>query len=717
MAQSDSEQPEGKGKDPQAGAPPAGLGGPTRADAAPKLGGGNSNVYGATRADAGAGSGGGRSGPHSFAPLDQQYEVVRLIGKGGMGTVSLARDSRLGRYVAVKRLSSEYTSDERLLERFHREAQSIASLMHFHIVHVLTMDEDAEGPYIVMEYVSGPLAGGADWPGDLPNPPLNLEELINRTGMLDAPHTIELGLKLCSAVGFAHKRGVIHRDIKPANIMINEDNEPKLADFGLARQRNSGHDEVTRIGTQLGTMTYSPPEQKEDASRADERADIYTLGGTLWFALTGQHAIYFRESDVPEGLRPILTKALQRDRERRYQTVAELETDLRSASQAGSQAGGPRGLQAPAQPGGIGVCLTCGHQHLIDPNHPLARKFCEACGESLVEPCLKCGTDNGTWSKFCGKCGADLLAALADQTAALQRNRAWIEKLVTAWEYQTAIVTLEKMQAVTHPRLAEFPSWAAGRVGEVRALRAEQQRRSEIVSLLGGVVAHQVSQTVDRAEVLTAAHQYSAAAQLLAAVDADIRDHYWTAAWGKVDGILAELTELRTRAREQFAAKDTRALTPTVRRLLELQPGNEELLKLSDWIARTEARREQAAWDAIVASRSSAGYWKYLEEHPNGAHAGEAHAALAPELRERLLANPKDDQARSQYAEWRTDDLRELDETKAQASLAACFAIFGAIGGGLLGLVVGGPAGVVAGLIGGAIGGGILAGILVGATR
>jgi serine/threonine protein kinase len=165
-------------------------------------------------------------------------------------------------------------------------------------------------------------------PPEAPNPPLDLEELVKTKGAMDLAKTVALGIKLAGAVKYAHKRGVIHRDIKPANILFNEDWEPKLADFGLARQVNLQQEGATLAGAQLLTLGYGAPEQEVDASKVDERADIYGMGGTLWFALSGQNPRFFRESEVPELLRPVLAKALHKDREKRFQTAADFEQTL-----------------------------------------------------------------------------------------------------------------------------------------------------------------------------------------------------------------------------------------------------------------------------------------------------------------------------------------------------------------------------------------------------
>ena len=169
-------------------------------------------------------------------PMDD-YAICGKVGDGGMGVVYLARDRRLGRYVAIKRLNEKALADPILRQRFLQEARAVAALNHAHIVHIYALGEDALGPYIIMEYVSGPAGTEVVSAGQDSQPPKNLtlEQFINRNGPMTADEAVSMILKIANTMVYAHSCGVIHRDLKPANILLDPSMEPKLVDFGLAR--------------------------------------------------------------------------------------------------------------------------------------------------------------------------------------------------------------------------------------------------------------------------------------------------------------------------------------------------------------------------------------------------------------------------------------------------------------------------------------------------
>jgi eukaryotic-like serine/threonine-protein kinase len=198
-----------------------------------------------------------------------RYEVVELIGRGGMSSVWRSHDRLLDRTIAIKVLHEQFTRDEEYVERFRREARSVAQLSHPNIVTVIDRGEDEGRQYIVFEYVEGE----------------NLKQLIERSGPLPVREALLLALQMARALGFAHERGLIHRDVKPQNVLLNEDGQPKMTDFGIARSVDV--EGVTITGTVLGTSEYIAPEQAR-GQRVDALTDVYSLGVVLYELLTGR---------------------------------------------------------------------------------------------------------------------------------------------------------------------------------------------------------------------------------------------------------------------------------------------------------------------------------------------------------------------------------------------------------------------------------------------
>jgi len=679
------------------------------------------NVYGATLADGDAGIAAEPAATGAGDAARDLYKVVRQIGEGGMGTLSLAKDTRLGRWVTLKRLSAEFAKNARLLERFRTEGCAIAALSHNHIVHVYAMAEDEEGPYIVMEYVAGPQCAHRDgWPAGLPNPPLDLEEYVKMQGVLDTAQAVEVGRKLASAVAYAHRRGVVHRDIKPANIMINEDGEPKLADFGLARHEGVGRQGMTLPGVQLLTLGYGAPEQESDASQADARADVYALGGTIWFLLTGQNPRYFRESEAPEPLREILVTALQKDREKRFQSASELEQALANVNAHGAGA-----LRLRAGAGAApGRCRECGHQHVLDVEELRRSRYCESCGASLFESCLQCGRSNGVWSSFCGFCGSDVNAAWQNAARRLNADRDRVIWLRRQSRFEEAISLIERMEVESgHPRLVEFAQWVSETLPKMRSdFSAALSRRD---------------QTFQSAQAEISAHNYEAALSLLETLPAPLQNEQYhglvATAWARIEesaqlrveigeqaksgqhkGLKAKVLrflELRTDAKmqgllrqiERREAKEHEKywhnleLRPSLaayERYLEAHPSGPYAALAQQRVAQCKARAEEELWSAISGQPANApAYCEYLKKYPGGKHVEQARAIAAPFLRQELLRNLNDVALRNDYLDKRTQALAVEDERLARRSARVLCAIAGLVGGVLLGSLVGGFAG------------------------
>ncbi|HEY3452218.1 MAG TPA: protein kinase [Myxococcales bacterium] len=243
----------------------------------------------------------------------RRYEVLSELGSGGMGRVWRARDSRLGREVALKRLLPSLSGDPAAAERFLREARAAAAFSHPHAVHVYDVDRDEEGPFIAMEYV----AGGS------------LADRLRSKGPLSLRESLSILREVGEALSSAHAAGILHRDVKPANVLLDSQGHPRLTDFGLALFEGKG--ELTR--SLVGTPEYMAPEQGADPSQVDARTDVFSLAATLYACLTGEPPRIVRESRIPEAVRPALLKALSQRREDRF---ASMEAFLAALESAGS---------------------------------------------------------------------------------------------------------------------------------------------------------------------------------------------------------------------------------------------------------------------------------------------------------------------------------------------------------------------------------------------
>src|SRR5215217_721430 len=262
--------------------------------------------------------------------IGDRYELEELVGSGGMSSVFRAHDRLLERKVALKVLHDHYTGDESYVERFRREARSVASLSHPNIVTVIDRGEHEGRQFIVFEYIDGE----------------NLKRRIDREGALPVRDAVELVLQIARALSFAHQNGLIHRDVKPQNVLLNGDGRPKVTDFGIARSLDVQHG-MTQTGTVLGTSDYIAPEQAQ-GHRVDEHTDVYSLGVVLYELLTGEvpfpgenfvavamrhineppPPIRDRRPDVSPRLEAAVHRAMAKDPHARFQTMAELADEL-----------------------------------------------------------------------------------------------------------------------------------------------------------------------------------------------------------------------------------------------------------------------------------------------------------------------------------------------------------------------------------------------------
>ena len=264
--------------------------------------------------------------------LGNRYEIIEQIGAGGMSIVYKAKCHLLNRFVAIKILKDEFTTDEEFIKRFNIEAQAAASLSHPNIVSIYDVGHEDNLYYIVMELVQGK----------------TLKKVITEEGALSWKWSINVAIQIASALETAHKNNIIHRDIKPHNIIITEDGVAKVTDFGIAKAVSNST--ITAFGTTIGSVHYFSPEHAKGGI-TDAKSDIYSLGVVMYEMLTGkvpfdadtpvsvalkqmqEEPIPPKElnSLIPTALNNIVLKAMQKDKNLRYQSATEMLKDLKMA--------------------------------------------------------------------------------------------------------------------------------------------------------------------------------------------------------------------------------------------------------------------------------------------------------------------------------------------------------------------------------------------------
>jgi formylglycine-generating enzyme required for sulfatase activity/serine/threonine protein kinase len=495
--------------------------------------------------------------------LESRYQVERILGKGGMGEVLLATDMRLNRKVAIKRILGDASRSRSAVNRLLSEAKSIASLNHSNIVQIYDYGRSKDGPFLIMEFVEG-------------------NSLLERCreGAIPLEEAVDLACQLCDGLGRAHAAGIIHRDIKPANILLNTDGVPKITDFGLAKSQSADAG-MTMAGAILGTLDFMPPEQRRDVALSDARSDLWSLAATLYQMVTGKSPKIIKFNEVPKSLQNVLGKALEDEKEDRYQNAKEFR-DALLATKLTSDIGDVALEQ--------GECPSCGTKNLIN------RKFCRHCAASLEVPCLSCSSKIPMWEHVCDSCGTKQDDLLEKRRQKMASDQAKAEDLLESQEFEKALALASALRDEPDLRLKHLKRWAESFVSEIERTREPVFLQAE--TLMSEALKHR------------SACDYTAALRTLeqvpnSLVDAPLLSHRQTAAQlrEELEGTLAEIKRLDQIVRERVSKRNLKGVLNDVETLLKLQPDRKALLDLRSQLIQRDAKLRESRDEALTAAK------------------------------------------------------------------------------------------------------------------
>ncbi|MFM8952318.1 MAG: SUMF1/EgtB/PvdO family nonheme iron enzyme [Planctomycetaceae bacterium] len=517
--------------------------------------------------------------------LESRYKVEGTLGQGGMGAVLLATDTRLGRKVAIKRILGEAARSKTAIARFLTEAKAIAALNHPNIVQIYDYGRANDGPFLLMEFEDG---------GSLAD--------LCKAGAVPVERAVELICQVCDGLGRAHEQGIVHRDIKPANILINTAGLPKLTDFGLAKAEANDHG-MTMAGAVMGTPDFMPPEQRKDSALVDHRSDLWSLAAAFYQLVTGRSPKIIRFKDVPEALHDVLGRALEEEKDARFQSARELRDALRNATSVAKPR--PKRGAAPEPPVdlGTGECPQC---HTVNDSQ---RKFCRECAASLRAPCLACDTSIPIWDKVCPECGKKQPDLLAAKRETLSRCRDEAELLRQQLRFDEAIATAKGVEIPADTRFSDYDKWRQAFLDETGAERST-------------AVADRDSK-LNEAKKHRSAFDYAGAIHTLETIPETLRTNDVNRLLDASRSESNEAARLLETIRERIAAKELNELAPLVQRAMTLRGDRQDLPKLLAQLVEREQRlaardRQQREWVQATANRA----WEVFRQQ------GDARAAL-----------------------------------------------------------------------------------------
>ncbi|MFM7243409.1 MAG: protein kinase domain-containing protein, partial [Planctomycetaceae bacterium] len=496
--------------------------------------------------------------------LEARYTVEAGLGEGGMGSVVLATDTRLGRKVAIKRILGEAARSKAVVARFLTEARAIAAMSHPNVVQIYELGVAKSGPFLVIEYIDG-------------------GSLLDRckAGPIPAGEAVSVICQVCDGLAKAHDAGIIHRDIKPANILLTKDGIPKLTDFGLAKAEAADH-QMTMTGAVMGTPDFMPPEQRRDAALVDHRSDLWSLAATLYQMVSGRSPKVIRLHELPQEMQPILAKALEDEKDARYQSAKELREALRAIQVGAQRPAVPAAFEADLQEG---QCKACG-----TVTSDLTKKFCRnpKCGASLRVSCLSCNAQIPIWDGVCGECGGNQPSLLEEKRKSAAAKKAAAEAFLSDLAFDEAMAHAEELVAESRVELSDLAAWAQD---FIRSTRVERDRQLAVAA-----------EHLEDAKKHAGAFDYAAAVQAIETIPERLRSAEASAIRSDCKARYEEVGRLIPEIAARISSKQVDGLLSLVERATELRGDRQDLVKI-----RQQLRERRDGRLARVRAKLEAG--------------------------------------------------------------------------------------------------------------